>query len=474
MPRITRRQLLAAILGLPPLLLTCGQPEETASKPAATPTAGSAQPRLPVSPAARVTPAASKPAEPREPVALWHFAWDDPIERQLWFSVRQQLEADLPHIQLSQEFYPRPVEEIAAIHAAAGLPPDTLSIQDMFAPRWTEHNLYVNIQSFVGDGVVDDVISDVPDASLKSFRYYPEAQRTGIGDYYGLPWRSNPRLLFVNDAILQDHGLADLVNRERWSIGTVTRAALHLASLDAGDRLRRGAIGFPDSWFLSLPWLWSGEGDVLDEAGKSSTMAAPEVVQTYQTLQDWRRSDHVAPRVGEFGSDSYVQHFVNDRLAMFLGSARDMFHLEATDVVWQAKALSPAGVDESRTLAHYDGLAIVTGTQQLDAAWEFVTWALGSEVQHHILASKQALPVRSEVISASQIEPHYADTLLKGMHLQRSLPITATFPLYSPVIAHHYHLMMNGGHAPVPETLSELHSHLSFILGQHTLPKQWR
>lgn len=474
MPRITRRQFLVATLGLPPLLLTCGQPDESAPRTAATPAAGNTQSRLPLSPTARGTPEPAGSIEPREPVALWHFAWDDPIERRLWFSIRQQLEADLPHIQLSQEFHQRPVEELTAVSAAAGLPPDTVSIQDLFAPHWIERNLFVNIQSFVSAGVDDELAADVPGAALKTFRYYPEARRTGVGDYYGVPWRSNPRFLFVNAALLQDQGLAELVDRERWSIETVARAAPLLALFGPEDSLRRAAIGFPDSWFLSLPWLWSNEGDVLDTTGKTSSLAMPEVTRTYQNLQDWRHSNHVALRVGEFGSATYVQHFADNRLAMFLGGARDMFHLRETDVAWRAKSLSPAGVNESRTLAHYDGLAIVTGGQHIDAAWDFVTWALGREAQAHILASEQALPIRSEVIASSQIEPHYVATLLKDIHSQRTLPITATFPLYSPVIARHYHAMMNGGHAPVRETLSDLHSQLEFILDQHTLPSQWR
>ena len=54
---------------------------------------------------------------------------------------------------------------------------------------------------------------------------------------------------------------------------------------------------------------------MLDETGRFSTLALPEVERSYQILQDWRHSFHVAPQVGEFTSDTYVQHFASNRLA---------------------------------------------------------------------------------------------------------------------------------------------------------------
>ena len=474
MPRITRRHFLAASLGLPPLLLTCSQPNDSSLQPASSAVPRGSGSRLPLGQATRETHSSISSPAPKEPVVLWHFAWDDPLERRLWFTIRQQLEADLPHIQLSQEFYQRPVEEMVAISAAAGIPPAVASIQDMFFPHWVERNLYVNIQTFASKWLDGFTTSDIPTAALKAFRYYPEAKRTGVGDHYGLPWRSNPRLPFVNVDMLRESGLSDLLNQERWTLETAQEAALQLAQIGPDNRLSKAGIGFPDSWFHSLPWLWSGGGDVLDETGRFSTLELPEVERSYQILQDWRHALHVAPQVGEFTSDTYVQHFASNRLAMFLGTPRDMYRLRSVDVTWRAKPLFPIGEGESQTLALYDGLAIVTGTEQIDAAWEFATWAMRSEVQGHVLESEQALPVLSEVLASSRIEPHYIATLLSETHPQRSLPITATFPLYSPVIAHHYHTMMNGGHGPVPDALRKLHSLLGFILERQTLPSEWQ
>ncbi len=474
MPRITRRHFLAASLGLPALFLTCGQPVETAPRAGTTPV-----PRvftnLPTSgQGVRSTPSTVATPVAPEPVELWHFAWDDPIERRLWSAVRQQLGEDLPHIQLRQEFYGRPVEETAAISAAAGLPPEVASIQDMFFPRWVERNLYVNIQTLASDWLGENGASGIAAAALNAFRYYPEAKQPGVGDYYGLPWRSNPRLLFLNEDIFRKNGLAGTVSEERWTIERVEEVAQQLTEVRSGDRLQTAGIGFPDSWFQSLPWLWSGGGDVFDDTGKVSTVASPEAERTLRRLQAWRHTMHIAPRVGELGADTYVQNFATQRLAMFLGSANDMFRLRATDAAWQARALHPIGNGENRTLAAYDGLAIVTGSQQFDTAWEFLRWALRPEVQALLLDSECALPILPQAIASSHVEPHYSAALLGETDAQRSLPIGVTFPLYSPVIAHYYHMMMNGGHAPVPDTLRKLDSLLGFILERQTLPSNWQ
>ena len=177
-------------------------------------------------------------------------------------------------------------------------------------------------------------------------------------------------------------------------------------------------------------------------------------------------------RVG--GSDSYAQQFAAQSLAMFVGDAGDMFRLRTSDVAWQANPLFPSGGGDSQTLATYEGLAVITGAQQIDAAWEFVSWAMGAEVQGNVLGTESALPVLGSVLAASQLEAKYVATLLGEFDSQRSLPITVTFPLHSPVIAHFYHKMMNGEHAPIADTLEELHALLGFILERQTLPNQWQ
>lgn len=474
MPRITRRHFLAASLGLPALLLTCGPPEEDFSKPVPPPAPQAFSYPPPSEDSIRSVPAPVATPEVKGPVDLWLFAWDDPIERRLWFTVRQQLESDLPHIRLRQEFYQRPVEEAVAIAAAAALPPEVALIQDIYFPQWLERNLFVNVQSFVSRSLGDEIGSDKPEAALNAFRYYPEAKRLGIGDYYSLPWRFSPRLLFLNVQMLRQYGLGESPARRRWNLETVHEAARELTQRRPEDRSAPAGVGFPDSWFQSLPWLWSGEGDVFDVDRRASTLDSPEVESTYQVLQNWRQASHVGTQTGISSSDTYAHQFATHRLAMFMGDARDMFRLRTADLSWQATPLSVIGGGESRTLATFEGLAVITGSQQIDAAWEFVTWAMGSAVQEHVLESESALPVLGSVIGPGRVKPHYADAVLSAFSSLRSLPITDTFPLYSPVIAHHYHKMMNGQHAPIAETLSELHALLGFILERKTLPHQWQ
>lgn len=473
MPRITRRHFLAASLGLPALLLTCSSPEESAFKPVP-PSAPEAVGRLtaledlPSAPTPVATP------EAKSPVELWLFAWDDPIERRLWFAVRQSLERDLPHVHLRQEFYQRPVEEAVAVAAAAGLPPDVALVQDIYFPHWLERNLFVNIQSFVSKSLGQAVASDRPTAALNAFRYYPEAKRLGIGDFYSLPWRFNPRLLYVNEEMLRRNGLNENSAAHRWNLKTANEVATELLQNGPRGGEILAGIGFPESWFQSLPWLWSGRGDILDAEGNASTLDAPEVSDSYQLLQGWRHSSGFSPPPRRSGTDSHAQQFAAQELAMFIGDATGMFRLRTSEVTWRARPLYPIGGGDSQTLATFEGLAVITGAQQIDAAWEFVNWSIGAEVQEHVLESENALPVLGSVLASSRVEPHYVDTLLGESETQRSLPITVNYPLYSPVIAHYYHKMMNGEQASIADTLAELHSILDFILERQTLPNKWQ
>ena len=474
MARFTRRHLLSASLGLPALLLTCGPSDEASVKPSVPQVSQALVSPEPIEDVPRDVPSPVASPVSKEPVELWLFTWDDPTERRLWFNVRSQLEADLPHIRLRQEFYQRPVEETIAASAAAGLPPDVGLIQDMNFPHWLERNLFVNVQAFVNNSLGDDYATDKSPAALRAFRYYPEAKRLGIGDFYSLPWRSNPRHLFVNVGMLREYGSTVLTARNRWTIDTVHDAARSLARGSPEVLKDRAIIGIPNSWFQSLPWLWSGAGDLVDGDSSVTAIASPEVATTYQKLRDWRHSLHPTPQTGNASSDTYAHQFATQRLAMFLGSAGDMHRLQAADVTWQSRPLFPVGEGASQTLATYEGLAVATGAQQLDTAWEFVTWAMRPEVQKLLLDGGSSLPILGSAIASSQLETHYINTLLDGIHSQRSLPIDATFPLYSPVIAHYYQLMMNGEHDSIPDTLRRLHSHLEFILEQRTLPVEWQ
>ena len=115
----------------------------------------------------------------------------------------------------------------------------------MFFPHWVERNLYVNIQTFASKWLDGFTTSDIPTAALKAFRYYPEAKRTGVGDHYGLPWRSNPRLLFVNVDMLRESGLSDLLNQERWTTRDGTGGSAATNADRAGQSLEQSGNWIP-------------------------------------------------------------------------------------------------------------------------------------------------------------------------------------------------------------------------------------
>ena len=61
----------------------------------------------------------------------------------------------------------------------------------------------------------------------------------------------------------------------------------------------------------------------------------------------------------------------------------------------------PAGPAGDATSINPTGAVVSAGTDNPDAAWEFVKWLVGPEAQEQLMASKAALPVDKSVLEGS-------------------------------------------------------------------------
>ncbi|MFN2483897.1 MAG: extracellular solute-binding protein [Candidatus Limnocylindria bacterium] len=160
-------------------------------------------------------------------------------------------------------------EQVFLSAVASGEPPDLV-----YMARNT-------IGTYVAQGVLQP-LTDCIEASGIDMSQYREAavnQVTVDGVVYGIPEFYNNRILFINNAALDEAGLsAEDVDWSDW--GAIADLNEQLAVVD-GDTVSR--IGFDPKLPEFLPlWAYANGGAVLSEDGTESLLDTPEVIEALE------------------------------------------------------------------------------------------------------------------------------------------------------------------------------------------------
>lgn len=181
------------------------------------------------------------------------------------------------------------------------------------------------------------------------------------GASYGIPNTSNSLALFYNEDMLESAGLDPP--------GTWEELREAAGKLSNGDRfgLAVSAINTEEGTFHFLPFLWQAGADIdgLDsEAGRSALGLWVDLVERgwmSRSILSWNQED-------------VKNEFVNERVAMMVNGSWQLPVIEADypDLNWGVAQL-PKG-EESATILGGENMTITSASQQVDAAWDLLTW----------------------------------------------------------------------------------------------------
>ena len=152
--------------------------------------------------------------------------------------------------------------------------------------------------------------------------------------------------------------------------------------------------------FTFVPYIWSNGGDVMSADGSKSMLGQPEAIEALQFGSDLVNKYKVTPEgITSYGWTESQDAFLTGKSSMIvLGSAAVWSMLTGKYDIDAGISLIPSadGVNYS-SFSGGDSMAIVGGTENADAAWDFIQYCLSEDIQVEEMAQYGQLPARSDL-----------------------------------------------------------------------------
>ncbi len=216
------------------------------------------------------------------------------------------------------------------------------------------------------------------------------------GGTFGLPWISQPVMLFYNPALFDaaEIGYPD----ETWTWDTFKEAAAALTDPAAGVY----GTAF-NGWPPIQMFIWQAGGDVITADLTSCPIDTPEAIAGAQFYQDIVFNEQYAPSEATLAEQGFGEMAKAGKVAMFYGGAADDLdyaHKKDPANAVLKVALVPQGPQSRATFAYSAATSIFAGTEHPDEAYQALV-ALTEGIHHwKIVAPRQSL-ANAETITAS-------------------------------------------------------------------------
>lgn len=256
---------------------------------------------------------------------------------------------------------------------------------------------------------------------------------------YGLPWISQPLVLYVNLDMFKAAGVNPPTND--WTWDDFLKAAQKLTVDTSGKTADDSAFnskqikqwGFSTNsadWPPTTMYIWQAGGKTISDDFKTSPIDSPEAVKAEQWYADLVNKYHVTPTATQVKDQGFDTMFTNGKVAMFVGGAADS--LETRDgMKGQAQAfLVPKGPAGNRLTQAYIAFdAINAKTKNPQAAYTAMV-DITDAIQHwKVPVPRKSLSTKEAIQAAQPKRPAASiDTIIAALPDAKSAPV---FPGYA-------------------------------------------
>ena len=307
---------------------------------------------------------------------------------------------------------------------AGGDPPDLFLLNYRFYGQFAARDVLEPIEERVDDSEVF-AQEDFYEQALDAFRFE--------GTLTCLPQNISSLVVYYNRDLFEQAGVAE--PEEGWTWNDMVEKALKLTKDTDGDgNPDQFGLGVEPSIIRIAPFVWSNGGEIVDsEDGPIRfTLDTPEAVEAMQAFFDLRRKHLVIPSEEEIESEDDEARFLNGTTAMVLSSRRSTPSFRTiTKFDWDVAALpqheEPAGI------LHSDAYCMTTASENKDAAWRFMEFALGPEGQRITAESGRTVPSLKEVSESSAFldpgaKPASSRVFIDTIPVIKRVPHVSTWP----------------------------------------------
>ena len=321
---------------------------------------------------------------------------------------------------------------------AGGTPPDLFLMNYRFYGQFAARDVLEPLEPYV-EGSDAFAVADFFPQAVDAFRW--------DGQVMCLPQNISSLVVYYNRDLFERFGVPEPTDDMTWSefvfrAQRLTRDANGaLVRAADPDQPQTGAVpaeiyglGVEPTLIRIAPFLWSNRGLLVDDEENPTRFAldSPESKLALQEFFKLRTVYGVVPPDVEVEAEDDETRFLNGRLGMFLDSRRAVPALrEGADFDWDVAAL-PTHQDEASIL-HSDAYCMTKESENKDAAWRFVEYALGPDGARLIAETGRTVPSLKEVAESDSFldpsqKPASSQVFLDAVAAIRNVPTVSTWP----------------------------------------------
>jgi multiple sugar transport system substrate-binding protein len=268
-----------------------------------------------------------------------------------------------------------------ATSIAGGRPPDLFLLNYRFYGQ------------FAAKGQLEPVEDRLADSdAFEEDDFYPQAMDAFRfdGKLSCLPQNISSLVVYYNKALFRKAGLP--LPSGEWTWKEFVDTAVKLT-----DRKRQQyGLGVEPSLIRIAPFVWSNGGDLVRDDLSGFALHEPAAQEPLREFMLLHTAYRAIPSEEEVEAEDDESRFMNGRLGMILSSRRSTPSFRTIkgfdwDVVQLPQFKEQAGI------LHSDAYCMTKGSDNKDAAWRFVEFALGTEGQRITARAGRTVPSLREV-----------------------------------------------------------------------------
>jgi multiple sugar transport system substrate-binding protein len=307
---------------------------------------------------------------------------------------------------------------------AAGTPPDLFLLNYRFYAQFAARDVLEPIEDRVDDS---DVFKqdDFYEEAMNAFRFNDKLTC--------LPQNISSLVVYYNKDMFQKEGVP--FPKEGWKWDDMVETAKKLTKDTSGDgETDVYGLGIEASLIRVAPFVWSNGGELVDDDENPThfTLDTPEAQVALERLLQLHVTDKVTPSDEEVEAEDDETRFQNGRMAMVLSSRRATPTFRTIqDFDWDIAALPQH--KEQAGILHSDAYCLTKASDNKDAAWSFMEFALGPEGAPIVAESGRTVPslksvAESEAFLDPTAKPANSQVFLDTIPVIRQVPSISTWP----------------------------------------------
>ena len=231
-----------------------------------------------------------------------------------------------------------------------------------------------------------------------------------------LPQNISSLVVYYNKDLFQEAGVP--FPKEGWKWDDMVAAAKKLTKDSNGDgKPEVHGLGIESSLIRVAPFVWSAGGDLVDDDKNPThfTLDTPEAELALERFLQLHVTDKVTPNEEEVEAEDDETRFQNGRMAMVLSSRRSTPTFRTIQKFdWDVAALPQH--EQQAGILHSDAYCLTKASDNKDAAWSFIEYALGPEGAPIVAKSGRTVPsLKSVAESDAFLDPDGEARQLAGL-----------------------------------------------------------